>query len=188
MWRSIARSMRRFARTMRRRSSRWCSMEEARGRRTPIVWREEDLAKPEFTGVRVLEDFSLETLREFIDWTPFFHTWGMKGIYPRIMEGEGQGAEAKKIFADAQVLLDRIIAEKLITARGVYGLFPRECVRRRCGAVHGRDARRAGGAVPLSASAGQPRRQRAVPVAERLYRADGDGAARLYGRVRGDGG
>jgi 5-methyltetrahydrofolate--homocysteine methyltransferase len=100
------------------------SLEEARRRRTPIVWREEDLAKPEFTGVRVLEDFSLATLREFIDWTPFFHTWGMKGIYPRILEGEGQGAEAKKIFADAQVLLDRIIAEKLITARGVYGLFP----------------------------------------------------------------
>jgi 5-methyltetrahydrofolate--homocysteine methyltransferase len=100
------------------------SIEDARRRRTPIVWREEDLAKPEFTGVRVLEDFSLATLREFIDWTPFFHTWGMKGIYPRIMEGEGQGAEAKKIFADAQVLLDRIIAEKLITARGVYGLFP----------------------------------------------------------------
>jgi len=100
------------------------SIEDARRRRTPIVWREEDLAKPEFTGVRVLEDFSLETLREFIDWTPFFHTWGMKGIYPRIMEGEGQGAEAKKIFADAQVLLDKIIAERLITARGVYGLFP----------------------------------------------------------------
>jgi len=100
------------------------SIEDARRRRTPIVWREEDLAKPEFTGVRVLEDFSLATLREFIDWTPFFHTWGMKGIYPRIMEGEGQGAEAKKIFADAQVLLDRIIAENLITARGVYGLFP----------------------------------------------------------------
>ena len=100
------------------------SLEEARRRRTPIVWREEDLAKPEFTGVRVLEDFSLATLREFIDWTPFFHTWGMKGIYPRIMEGEGQGAEAKKIFVDAQVLLDKIIAEKLITARGVYGFFP----------------------------------------------------------------
>jgi 5-methyltetrahydrofolate--homocysteine methyltransferase len=100
------------------------AIDEARRRRTPIVWRKEDLAKPEFTGVRVLEDFSLATLREFIDWTPFFHTWGMKGIYPRILEGEGQGVEAKKIFADAQVLLDRIVAEKLITARGVYGFFP----------------------------------------------------------------
>jgi 5-methyltetrahydrofolate--homocysteine methyltransferase len=99
-------------------------IDEARKRRTPIAWREEDLAKPEFTGVRVLEDFSLATLREFIDWTPFFHTWGMKGIYPRILEGDGQGVEAKKIFADAQVLLDRIVTEKLITARGVYGLFP----------------------------------------------------------------
>ena len=118
------------------------SIDEARKRRTPIVWRKEDLAKPEFTGVRVLEDFSLATLREFIDWTPFFHTWGMKGIYPRIMEGEGQGAEAKKIFADAQVLLDRIIAENLITARGVYGLFPANAF----GDVYKRqEARRAAG-------------------------------------------
>jgi 5-methyltetrahydrofolate--homocysteine methyltransferase len=104
------------------------SIEEARRRRTPIEWRAEDLPMPEFTGVRVLDDFSLATLREYIDWSPFFHTWGMKGIYPRILEDERQGAEARKLFADGEALLDRIIAQKLIKARGVYGLFPASAV------------------------------------------------------------
>jgi 5-methyltetrahydrofolate--homocysteine methyltransferase len=104
------------------------SLEEARRRRTPIVWRSEDIPVPAFTGVRVLENFSLATLREFIDWSPFFHTWGMKGIYPRIMREGEKGVEATKIFNDAQVLLDRIIKETLITARGVYGMFPASAV------------------------------------------------------------
>jgi 5-methyltetrahydrofolate--homocysteine methyltransferase len=99
------------------------SIQEARARRTPIEWRAEDLATAEFTGVRVLEDAPLATLREYIDWSPFFHTWGLKGIYPRILEHEGHGVQAQQIFDDGQRLLDRIIAEKLITARGVYGLF-----------------------------------------------------------------
>jgi 5-methyltetrahydrofolate--homocysteine methyltransferase len=104
------------------------TLEEARQRRTPIEWRAEDLPVPEFTGVRVLENFPLATLREYIDWSPFFHTWGMKGIYPRILSEGDKGVEATKIFNDAQVLLDRIIAEKLITARAVYGLFPASAV------------------------------------------------------------
>ncbi len=104
------------------------SLEEARKRRTPIEWRAEDIPVPAFTGVRVLESFSLATLREFIDWSPFFHTWGMKGIYPRILTEGEKGVEATKIFHDAQALLDRIIREKLITARGVYGLFPASAV------------------------------------------------------------
>jgi 5-methyltetrahydrofolate--homocysteine methyltransferase len=105
------------------------SLEEARRRRTPIEWRAEDIPVPSFTGVRVLENFSLATLREFIDWSPFFHTWGMKGIYPRILSEGEKGVEATKIFNDAQVLLDKIIAERLITARGVYGLFPASAVQ-----------------------------------------------------------
>ena len=100
------------------------SLETARQRRTPITWRAEDLAVPDTIGVRVLDQFPLEMLREFIDWSPFFHTWGMKGIYPRILDHPEQGAEAGKIFADGNALLDRIIAENLITARGGYGLFP----------------------------------------------------------------
>ena len=99
------------------------SIEAARERRTPIEWRAEDISKPAFTGVRVLEDFSLATLREFIDWSPLFHAWGLKGIYPRILEEPKQGEHARQLFEDANKLLDRIVAERLLTARGVYGLF-----------------------------------------------------------------
>ena len=100
----------------------------ARARRTPIEWRAEDVPHPGFHGVCVLNDFPLATLREYIDWSPFFHTWGMKGIYPRILDDERQGAEARKIFDDGQKLLDQIIAEKLLTARGVYGMFAANAV------------------------------------------------------------
>ena len=104
------------------------SLEDARKRRTPIKWRAEDLPTPSFTGVRVLDDFPLAMLREFIDWSPFFHTWGLKGIYPRILEHEERGAQARQVFAEGNALLDVIIEKKLITARGVYGLFPASAV------------------------------------------------------------
>jgi 5-methyltetrahydrofolate--homocysteine methyltransferase len=104
------------------------SIEEARSRRTPIVWRPEDIPMPGFTGVRVLDDFPLATLREFIDWSPFFHTWGMKGVYPRILEHEEQGAQARQLFKEGNALLDVIIEKKLITARAVYGFFPANAV------------------------------------------------------------
>jgi 5-methyltetrahydrofolate--homocysteine methyltransferase len=100
----------------------------ARARRTPIVWRAEDLPQPAFTGFRVLDEFSLEELREFIDWTPFFHTWELKGVYPRILEDERQGEQARLIFTEANALLDQMIEKKLITARGVYGFFPANAV------------------------------------------------------------
>jgi 5-methyltetrahydrofolate--homocysteine methyltransferase len=103
-------------------------LEVARARRTPIAWRAEDLPVPAFTGVRVLDNFPLATLRGFIDWTPIFHAWGLKGVYPRILEHKEQGEQARQIFADANALLDRIIEKKLITARGVYGFFPASAV------------------------------------------------------------
>jgi 5-methyltetrahydrofolate--homocysteine methyltransferase len=103
-------------------------LETARARRTPIEWRPEDLPAPAFTGVRVLDNFPLATLRDYIDWSPFFHTWGMKGIYPRILEDERQGEEARKIFAEANALLDLVIQKNLIAARGVYGFFPANVV------------------------------------------------------------
>jgi len=104
------------------------SIEVARSRRTPIVWRAEDIPVPSFTGVRVLENFPLATLREFIDWSPFFHTWGLKGVYPRILEHAEQGAQASQLFDEGNALLDIIIDKKLITARAVYGLFPANAV------------------------------------------------------------
>ncbi len=101
---------------------------EARKRRTPIEWRADDLPVPEFTGVRVLDNFPLATLREYIDWSPFFHTWGLKGIYPRILDHPDHGAQARQIFTEANALLDCIIEKSWITARGVYGFFPANAV------------------------------------------------------------
>jgi 5-methyltetrahydrofolate--homocysteine methyltransferase len=106
---------------------------DARARRAPIDWKAADLPKPEFLGVRALASdktpetprgagvVSLAELVPFIDWSPFFHTWELRGRYPALLE---QNAEARKLFADAQKLLERLIAENLLTARAVYGFFP----------------------------------------------------------------
>ena len=103
-------------------------LEAARERRTPIEWRAEDLPVPAFIGLRALDNFPLATLREFIDWSPFFHTWGLKGIYPRILEHAEHGAQARQVFSEGNALLDVIIEKKLITARGVYGFFPASAI------------------------------------------------------------
>ncbi len=114
---------------------------DARANRTPVEWRAEDVPQPEFTGVRELSSeasdtaggapalpISLAELRRFIDWTPFFHTWELRGIYPSILTHEKYGEQATKIFADANALLDEIIEKKLLTARAVYGFFPANSV------------------------------------------------------------
>jgi 5-methyltetrahydrofolate--homocysteine methyltransferase len=76
----------------------------------------------------VLNNVCLATLRDFIDWSPLFHTWGLKGVYPRILEHEEQGAQARQIFKDAKALLDSILEKDLISAHGVYGFFPANAV------------------------------------------------------------
>ncbi len=98
------------------------SIEAARANAPKLKY--DDLPKPAFTGPRVLDDFPLATLREFIDWSPFFHTWELRGVYPKILQHEKYGVEATKLFNDAQKLLDEIIAKKLIRATAVYGFFP----------------------------------------------------------------
>jgi 5-methyltetrahydrofolate--homocysteine methyltransferase len=100
------------------------SLAAARAKRTPIEWRAEDLPRPDFTGPRVLNDFPLAELVPFIDWSPFFHTWELRGRYPAILEDP----RAKELFDDAQELLERIVREKLLTARAVYGFFPANSV------------------------------------------------------------
>ncbi|QDV75464.1 methionine synthase [Botrimarina mediterranea] len=97
---------------------------QAKAKRLETDWATVDIPTPEFVGVRKLEDFPLTELREFIDWSPFFQTWELRGKYPRIFEDEVVGVEAKKLFKDANELLDKVIAESLLTARGVYGFFP----------------------------------------------------------------
>ena len=94
-------------------------------RRTPIEWRAEDLASARHSpACACWTSFRWPQLREFIDWTPFFHTWELKGVYPRIFDHPEQGEQARLIFAEANALLDTIIEKNLLTARGVYGFFP----------------------------------------------------------------
>jgi 5-methyltetrahydrofolate--homocysteine methyltransferase len=99
---------------------------DARANAHKIDWDATPIVKPKQAGVTAVTetDVSLETLREYIDWSPFFIAWEMSGKYPAIFENPKYGSEAKKLFDEANVLLDQIIAEKQIKARGVYGLFP----------------------------------------------------------------
>jgi 5-methyltetrahydrofolate--homocysteine methyltransferase len=106
------------------------SIEEARANAPKLNF--DDLSKPEFTGVRTLSPrntehatrVALSDLVPLIDWSPFFHTWELRGRYPAILNHEKHGDEARKLFADAQELLQKMVGEKLIEPRGIYGLFP----------------------------------------------------------------
>jgi 5-methyltetrahydrofolate--homocysteine methyltransferase len=104
------------------------SIADARARGPKFDWKAEDMAKPEFTGARTLPSVPLEELVPFIDWSPFFHTWELRGRYPAILQHEKYGKQATELFGDAQVLLDRIVKKKLLRATGVYGFFPANAV------------------------------------------------------------
>ncbi|WP_417264729.1 methionine synthase [Brumimicrobium sp.] len=97
---------------------------EARANKFPIDWNQSDIKVPNQLGVYSFEDYSLEEILEYTDWTPFFQTWELAGRYPAILEDEIVGESATKLFEEAQVLLKKIIDEKWLTAKGVYGLFP----------------------------------------------------------------
>jgi 5-methyltetrahydrofolate--homocysteine methyltransferase len=79
---------------------------------------------PSFLGTRVWQDWDLADLARYIDWTPFFQTWELKGVYPKILDDEKQGAAARQLFADAQAMLDKIISEKWFTPKAVVGFWP----------------------------------------------------------------
>jgi 5-methyltetrahydrofolate--homocysteine methyltransferase len=104
------------------------SVEEARRRRTPIEWKESDLAVPSFLGPRILKNFPLEKIIPFIDWSPFFHAWELRGRYPSIFDDPNTGSKAKELFDDAQRLLDRLVRERLYTANAIYGFWPANSV------------------------------------------------------------
>ena len=107
-----------------RRERRLLSYGDALANRTPIVWCAGDIARPAFAGRRVVEDVSLEEIAAYIDWTFFFVAWELKGKFPQILDDPAQGASARELYANGRRLLDRIIAEKLLTPRGVYGFWP----------------------------------------------------------------
>jgi len=98
--------------------------EEAKARKFQTDWSSVQIDKPAFTGLKVLDDYPLEKIAEYIDWSPFFMTWELKGKYPKIFNDPTVGSQAKELFADAKKLLQQIIDEKLLTARAVYGFWP----------------------------------------------------------------
>jgi 5-methyltetrahydrofolate--homocysteine methyltransferase len=98
--------------------------EEALRHKLRTVWDDQHIAVPEFTGRRLLKEFPLEELVPFIDWSPFFHTWEIRGRYPDLLSDPTRGPAARELFANAQELLKEIVDKKLFTAQAVYGFFP----------------------------------------------------------------
>ena len=101
---------------------------EARKNKLIIDWNKLEIKKPAFLGVKEIKIDDLSILREYIDWTQFFRSWNLHGIYPDIFEYEANGKEAKILFDDANELLDKIIKEKLLIAKGIFGIFPANSV------------------------------------------------------------
>ncbi len=102
----------------------YVSLEEARQRGVKTDWKKYLPPKPKLLGVQKLENYPLDILVDFIDWTPFFQAWELAGRYPKILQDEVVGEEARKLFADAQAMLLKIVNEKWLTANAVFGLFP----------------------------------------------------------------
>ena len=97
---------------------------EARANRLSLDWAEAAPPRPRLLGTRVFDDYPLADLRNRIDWTPFFRTWEIAGVYPRVLEDEAVGEAARSLFDDARKMLDRIVAERWLRAAGAIGIFP----------------------------------------------------------------
>jgi 5-methyltetrahydrofolate--homocysteine methyltransferase len=108
--------------------ARMLALADARANKTKIEWHDHVPTAPRKPDITVFENYPLDELTRYIDWTPFFITWEMKGRYPDILQDEKAGVEATKLYNDAQALLKRIIQEKLFIAKGVVGLFPANSV------------------------------------------------------------
>jgi 5-methyltetrahydrofolate--homocysteine methyltransferase len=107
-----------------RKPKEYLKLEEARENRECIDWDNSPLYKPRFTGVKHLIDYPLQELREYIDWTFFFMAWELKGHFPEIFEDEKQGEVARKLYAEANELLDEIIEKKMLQANASFGIWP----------------------------------------------------------------
>ena len=103
---------------------KFLTLEQARKNKTPIDWRDYQPPVPKNPGLSVIDDIDLQGLVDYIDWSPFFNAWELAGSYPRILDDEIVGEEARKLFADAQQLLTQIVEQKLLQARAVYGFYP----------------------------------------------------------------
>jgi 5-methyltetrahydrofolate--homocysteine methyltransferase len=100
------------------------AIDQARQRKPLIDWRRAEIDIPSFTGLRTLDDFPLDKIVPYIDWSPFFHAWELRGRYPQILDDAKVGNKARELWRDACSLLDEIVAKRLVAARAVYGFFP----------------------------------------------------------------
>ncbi len=107
-----------------REDKNYVTYKEACDNKQQVEWNTAPIKTPNKLGSYSMNDFSLEEIRSYIDWTPFFQTWMLKGKYPKILKDPVIGVEATKLFVDAQALLDKVVSEKWLTANGVYGLYP----------------------------------------------------------------
>ena len=107
-----------------KKAKKYLSIEEARDNKLKIDWTHTPIYKPNFIGVKQLIDFPVSELRKYIDWTFFFMVWELKGKYPAILNDELQGEEARKLYAEANRMLDRMDHEKMVQANGVFGIWP----------------------------------------------------------------
>jgi len=103
---------------------RQTSLVDARAQAPAIDWNGYTPPTPKFLGLKVFDDYDLSELVDYIDWTPFFRTWELKGVYPAILKDETFGAAARDLFADAGAMLEKIVTEKWLTGRAVIGFFP----------------------------------------------------------------
>ena len=103
-------------------------IERARQKALITDWKQDGIVKPSYLGIRTFRDFDLNLIRARIDWSPFFITWELKGKFPQIFKDPIIGAEAKRVYDDANALLDEIIAKKLLQANAVVGFFPANSV------------------------------------------------------------
>jgi len=110
-----------------RKQKKLVSLDQARANHPVLAWRTEDLPKPAFLGRRVLTDIPLAELRKFIDWSFFFSTWQLKGTYPAILDHPKFGEQARRLYADANTMLDELIANHTLRANAVYGFWPAHC-------------------------------------------------------------
>ncbi|WP_291726130.1 methionine synthase [Bernardetia sp.] len=107
---------------------KYVSIEEARKNKLKIDWEKTEITEPTFLGNRYFKNYDLSEIREYIDWSPFFMTWGLKGAFPRIFDNKKHGVEAQKLYNDAQKMLDQIITGRWLTANGAIGFYPANVV------------------------------------------------------------
>jgi 5-methyltetrahydrofolate--homocysteine methyltransferase len=114
----------------RQQTKTYVSIKEARNNKFKIDWEASEITKPNTLGIQIIEDFELAKLTDFIDWTPFFRSWDLHGRYPEILTDTVVGTQATELFEDAQQMLQKMVSEKLLTAKAIFGLFEANSIAR----------------------------------------------------------